>query len=198
LGGIPDLPPDFKWPEHEYGDYRFIAQFNLSEISRPVPHLPEKGVLSIFIADDEEGRTFWGDDGYAKVFYFDHEEKLEPYSIAPSQPSVPVKLEPSIAIPLKEELMKDCPFDEEQIDDFDFDFIDDADADRNSNYLLGYPFYSSLAYDPRPGENWINLLTLSSEDDLDWCWHDGAFLMLFIEKEKLEIKDFSYIKSDAG
>lgn len=40
LGGIPDVPPDFALPTHEYGAYRFIAQFNLSEVSQAL--LPAK------------------------------------------------------------------------------------------------------------------------------------------------------------
>lgn len=32
LGGDPEVPIDFEWTKHEFGNYRFIAQFNLSEI----------------------------------------------------------------------------------------------------------------------------------------------------------------------
>lgn len=101
LGGNPDVPIYFKWPKHEYGDYRFVAQFNLSEIPQPFPHLPQQGLLSIFIADDEEGNFFWGNDGYAKVYFFDSENELKPIlnSNFSNQPCIPVKLEPSIDIP---------------------------------------------------------------------------------------------------
>ncbi|WP_081909417.1 DUF1963 domain-containing protein [Aureispira sp. CCB-QB1] len=44
----------------------------------------------------------------------------------------------------------------------------------------------------------MSLLNLASIQELDWCWHDGDFLMLFIEKEKLAKGDFSNIQSDAG
>lgn len=198
LGGIPDVPFNFKWPKHEYGDYRFVAQFNLKEISKPFPHLPQQGLLSIFIADDEESNFFWGDDGYAKVFFFDSENELKPLlnSNFPNQPSIPVKLETSIDIPFRDELLEDNPLNDEQIEELIYDVMETVD--KKLNYLLGYPFYSSLAYDPRPSKDWTSLLTLSSVDELNWCWHDGDFLMLFIEKEKLKQKDFSYIKSDAG
>ncbi|MBW2960547.1 DUF1963 domain-containing protein [Mesonia sp. JHPTF-M18] len=33
---------------------------------------------------------------------------------------------------------------------------------------------------------------------LEWNWHDGGYLMLFIEKDKLAKGDFSNIKTDAG
>ncbi|MBW1296305.1 YwqG family protein [Aquimarina litoralis] len=198
LGGIPDVPIDFKWPKHEYGDYRFVAQFNLSEISNPFPYFPQKGLLSVFIADDEDGNFFWGDDGYAKVYFFDAENELKPLlnSNFNNQPSIPVKLEPSLDIPFRDELLEDSPLNDEQTEELIYEVLEKVD--KKLNYLLGYPFYSSLAYDPRPGENWISLLTLSSVDELNWCWHDGDFLMLFIEEDKLKEKDFSHIKSDAG
>lgn len=198
LGGTPDVPIDFKWPKHEYGDYRFVAQFNLGEISKPFSHLPQQGLLSIFIADDEEGNFFWGDDGYTKVYFFDSVKKLKSLSNSSfsDQPCVPVKLEASIDIPFREELIEGSPFNDEQIEDLTCYFMEDVD--KKLDYLLGYPFYSTLAYDPRPSKDWTSLITLASDDELNWCWHDGDFLMLFIEKEKLKQKDFSYIKSDAG
>jgi hypothetical protein len=65
-------------------------------------------------------------------------------------------------------------------------------------YLLGYPFNTTLAYDPTPGPEWRSLLTLSSDDELEWCWHDGDWLVTFIEQQRLHAGDFSQIKSDAG
>ncbi|WP_083629706.1 YwqG family protein [Tenacibaculum agarivorans] len=198
LGGIPDVPSNFKWPTHPYGDYRFVAQFNLKEISQPFPHLPQQGLLSIFIADDEDGNFFWGDDGYAKVYFFESENELQPLTNPnfSDQPCIPVKLEASIDIPFREELLENNPLNNEQIEELVYEVIEKTD--KKYNHLLGYPFYSSLAYDPRPDNNWTSLLTLSSIDELDWCWHDGDFLMLFIEKDKLIQQDFSNIKSDAG
>jgi hypothetical protein len=50
-------------------------------------------------------------------------------------------------------------------------------------YRLGYPFNTTLAYDPTPGPGWRSLLTLSSDDKLEWCWHDGDWLVTFIEEQ---------------
>ncbi|WP_196889805.1 YwqG family protein [Aureivirga sp. CE67] len=198
LGGIPDVPIEFKWPKHEYGDYRFVAQFNLTELSEPIPNFPQHGLLSIFIADDEDTNYFWGDDGYAKVFFFESENELKPFSNSnfPNPLSTAIKLETTVDIPSREELLENNPLDEEQTEDLIYDVMENVD--KNLNYLLGYPYYSTLAYDPRPSKDWTSLLTLSSDSALNWCWHDGDFLMLFIEKEKLKQKDFSNIKSDAG
>ncbi|MGL4422095.1 MAG: hypothetical protein ACRCZF_15615 [Gemmataceae bacterium] len=42
------------------------------------------------------------------------------------------------------------------------------------------------------------MLTLNSDDDLEWSWHDGDWLMTFIEEQRLRAGDFSQIRSDAG
>jgi hypothetical protein len=61
----------------------------------------------------------------------------------------------------------------------------------SNDHLLGYPGQSSLAYDPTPGPSWSHLLCLSSHDDLEWCWHDGDYLHVFVEHERLRRADFS-------
>ena len=66
------------------------------------------------------------------------------------------------------------------------------------DYLLGYPSYYSLGYDPTPGPEWIALLTLNSWRALDWCWGDGNKLMVFIERARLAARDFSKLKTEAG
>jgi len=65
-------------------------------------------------------------------------------------------------------------------------------------YLLGYPLNTTLGYDPTPGPEWRSLLTLCSDDELEWCWHDGDWLVTFIEEQRLRAGDFSQVKSDAG
>ncbi|CAN0603540.1 unnamed protein product, partial [Ectocarpus sp. 12 AP-2014] len=75
-GGNPLVPENFEWPRHKFGDYRFIAQFNLSELPPGENQLPKKGLLSIFVAYNEENTMAWTDDNYAKVFYFENIEDL--------------------------------------------------------------------------------------------------------------------------
>ncbi|NHZ95561.1 DUF1963 domain-containing protein [Massilia sp. CCM 8734] len=55
-----------------------------------------------------------------------------------------------------------------------------------------------LAYDPTPEKDWVSLLTLVSHEALQWCWQDGAKLMVFIHKDKLKEADFSELRCDAG
>ena len=48
-----------------------------------------------------------------------------------------------------------------------------------------------------PWPEWCSLLTLASDDKLNWFWH-GDWLVTFIEKEKIRNADFSTIQTDAG
>ncbi|WBL21170.1 YwqG family protein [Zunongwangia sp. HRR-M8] len=201
LGGDPEVPTNFEWPRHEFGDYRFIAQFNLSEITFPSP-LPKTGMLSIFVADDEDQNIFWGADEYAKVFYFKEDEELQTYINTNITPSLrifgfPIQFEQSIDIPHRPELFKEKELNKRQLS-YVCDKVPSLIRKGGYNYLLGYPYYNSLAYDPRKGKEWVSLLTLLSIRSLEWNWHDGGYLMLFIEKDKLAKGDFSNIKTDAG
>ena len=65
-------------------------------------------------------------------------------------------------------------------------------------YMLGYPLNTTLAYDPTPGPGWSSLLTLDSDDDLEWCWHDGDWLVTFFNDQQALAGDFSDIRADAG
>jgi len=51
LGGSPDLPPDFIWPQWDCTPLTFIGQFNLSDVA-PFDverALPVTGILSFFL-----------------------------------------------------------------------------------------------------------------------------------------------------
>jgi hypothetical protein len=76
--------------------------------------------------------------------------------------------------------------------------LDKPDGQQIYDHLLGYPGQSSLGYDPTPGPEWVYLLCLSSHDDLGWCWHDGDYLHVSIERSRLEARDFSKLGCDAG
>ncbi|MBW2960548.1 DUF1963 domain-containing protein [Mesonia sp. JHPTF-M18] len=155
LGGDPEVPADFEWPKHEFGDYRFIAQFNLSEITFPSA-LPKTGMLSIFVADDEDQNIFWGADEYAKVFYFKEDEELQTYVNTNIKPSLrtfgfQTLFEQTIDIPHRPELFKENELNKRQLS-YVCDKIPSLIRKGGYNYLLGYPYHNSLAYDPRKGE----------------------------------------------
>lgn len=127
---------------------------------------------------------------------------------APHDYNIParhIRFRAGVDMPQHEELCKDWPF------DFELLYVLLADIDGNAtlppdqrfarDYLLGYPTWDSLAYDPTPsagGRDWRSLITLQSHDALEWCWQDGAQLMVFIEANKLAQRDFSHLRVDAG
>ena len=201
FGGKPDLPTEFEWPHHKLGPYRFIGQFNLADIPKGPHGLPVAGLLSFFYAHDEDGESFWGDPDYVRAYRFDNLDTLKPV-----EPPAAVRLGKTAT--LKFQLGADVPpwpwgeaarekwsISEDQRDAY---WELRCKLHPSNRYLGGYPFNTTLAYDPTPGPEWRSLLTLSSDDDLEWCWHDGDWLVTFIEEQRLRAGDFSQIKSDAG
>lgn len=198
FGGNPRLITGTPWPEHEFGPYRFLAYIDFAEVKDENSLLPMDGILNLFVADDSEGRTFWGDEGYIKGIYYKKGEKLRinksPKSVANPEKYL-IEFKKSLDLPPSK--IHEFDFGEEYEDTY---FIHEMrnDLNESGHHLLGYPGYCTLAYDPTPSPEYISLLTLSSDNDLEWCWHDGDKLMIFIEKEKLLKRDFSNLKSDAG
>lgn len=201
LGGAPDVPADFAWPHHEVGPDRFLSQINLSDLPSGPYELPDRGVLSFFYAHDESGGTFWGDPDYVRVFRFRDADAL-----VPTEPPAAVALGGTAVVAFRPgEDVPPWPWDEEAAAAWPIDESFQVAYEQlrarlhpSGRYLLGYPSYATLAYDPTPGPEWRSLLTLASDDDLWWSWHDGDWLMTFVEEPRLRDGDFSAIRSDAG
>ena len=193
FGGIPLVSKDFVWPTHKKGEYRFLGQINFSEISSCPKLLPKSGLLSLFYANDEDGEIFWGEDGYVISYFYPDIDDLVLYKQATTNHiTQKIVLRNGVEIPRNEVLRKDWPFNTDAL--YDLPELEGFCED----YMLGYPSFYTLGYDPTPGDEWISLLTLTSYDEFEWCWHDGDKLMIFIEKEKLKNADFSSLKTDAG
>ena len=194
FGGTPFLPNNFIWPTHDKGEYLFLGQINFDEIQNGPADLPKTGMLSLFYAYDESGEIFWQSEDYIKGYYWESTKDFIDYTnINTSALSKKISYTNGVDVPRYEELRNDWPF----APKFLFELSnEDVFSD---DYLLGYPSHCTLGYDPTPnGGQWMSLITLMSNSELDWCWHDGDKLMVFIEKDKLLNKDFSCLKSDAG
>lgn len=198
FGGLPFVPPDFEWPVHAAGEYRFLGQINFSEIQTPPSPLPSKGLLCLFYLHDENGNAFWQDDGFVIGMYWDDNEchQLVPSPKDPPAIACALTLTPGFRLPERRELIELEDFDEEALEALTTGVPEIIH--RTDQWMLGYPRYDSLCYDPTPGPGWIPLLTLPSLDAFDWCWHDGNMLMIFIETTRLATADFSGLKCDAG
>ncbi|MDO6464272.1 YwqG family protein [Pseudoalteromonas carrageenovora] len=193
VGGSPLVPKNFVWPTHIKGEYRFLGQINFSEISYPLKVLPESGLLLLFYAYDENDEIFWGSDGYVIGYFYPDVKYLSLYEQSPAQyKAKKMVFSYGEEIPRHEDLRKDWPFDTEILADLPYL------QDYREDYMLGYPSFCTLGYDPTPKGDWMSLLTLRSYEKFDWCWHDGDKLMIFIENEKLKKADFSNLKADAG
>ncbi len=72
IGGLPDLPRGFEWPQYRGRSLRFLAQFDLAEVHKVLPEetLPAQGWLWFFY---EPGGTMDGSDpadaGSARTYY---------------------------------------------------------------------------------------------------------------------------------
>lgn len=210
LGGKPMVPANFDWPQHAVGLYRFLGQINFAEITERPACLPETGLLSLFYAEydpesDSQEEIFWGEDDYVKAWYFDDMTALAP--MAPPRGKAAkarrITLTGDLDMLRDSYMLEEWPFDFEVLNTL----LDESEATGNqptrdallpTDYMLGYPSHYSLAYNPTPSPNWISLLTLHSHDTFEWCWQDGNKLMVFIEQDKLEARDFSTLKCDAG
>jgi uncharacterized protein YwqG len=76
IGGVPDVPPDFKWPVRNEVPQSFIAQLNLEEVHPYDTHgvLPSRGMLWFFY--DAKQETYGADPadrgGWSIVFSKDY------------------------------------------------------------------------------------------------------------------------------
>ena len=187
FGGSLDLPRSFAWPRHKFGDYRFIGQINLAELPRDVSSLPSTGLLSLFYAHDENAEFFWRDAGYIRADHFSSIEELQPHTPPGSVQfggSARIAFEASRDVPAwswwNDDWIKNWPIDESASDEY-WDLR--LRLHPSHRYLLGYPLNTTLAYDPTPGPEWHSLLTLSSDSAaMEWCWHDGDWLVGHIHR----------------
>ncbi len=198
FGGVPDLPHGFKWPKHEFGPYRFLGQINFKDIHPKHELLPADGVLSLFVADDENLDRYEETAHWARGFYFPPDIKLvqTEHPKKRGQPATAVSFGYNIDLPFREHLVDKWPLNDQEKERFFETLVDKLT--RATNSVLGYPYYNTLDYNPTPKGDWVLLMNLSSDKKLDWLWGDEDLLMIFIERQKLLEKDFSNLRIDIG
>jgi uncharacterized protein YwqG len=91
IGGVPDVPPDFKWPERNEVPQSFIAQIYLDEVHPYDTHgaLPARGMLWFFY--DAKQETYGADPadrgGWSVLYSVDYSglQRIAAPAILPSE-----------------------------------------------------------------------------------------------------------------
>lgn len=158
IGGKPDLPEGFVWPEFEGKGYlddetatrplSFLVQINLKDIALFDKEnlLPHTGVLSFFY--DLVTMT-WGfepsDKGSARVFYFSDESALSPRDFPKNLstdailPELKIGFEPHISLPDFDSCINaDLDFDCDEYDEICSELGYEYDGLGDVTKLLGY------------------------------------------------------------
>jgi uncharacterized protein YwqG len=116
LGGDPDLPPDFVWPDWNGTPMAFLAQFRLDELA---PYdlenlLPPTGMLYFFYEAEEQP---WGgyieDEGGWRVFH--HTGQISDLVRTPPPDNIP-EYSRFREVPVRFEQRYMLPFDDEELE----------------------------------------------------------------------------------
>lgn len=209
FGGRPDLDAAAEWPEFEGKLHTFIGQFRLEDLQATQAGrlLPSKGLLSFFVFDDpiKTGQpAAEGAEGAWRVICtpdLSRLRRVEP----PKEFDEGNRLAPECLVQMAETL--DLPnvntyeLDREYADEFlgcrrakslglgeehgdAYEAVLEAllpDREQRS-HLMGWSHPQVLADDP-VREGFRHLLTVASEELLEWCWADGHQLFFSVRED---------------
>lgn len=200
--GAPDVPAGFQWPEHEGGAYRFLMQLNFGEMPKCLPEQPAGGLLTIFEKFDADGNMNWSASDYIVARFFSDNEILataKPPDTSGVQEAIPLSFRSGFDIPLFDNLIPST-YEGSPIPKARWREYADVrnELHETPDFLFGYPTNRCLGYDPTPGPGWMQLVNLDTDEDLEWYFHDGSKLMIFIEADRLAKCDFGKLTTDAG
>ncbi|MCW1928691.1 YwqG family protein [Bhargavaea beijingensis] len=205
FGGAPDLPPDMEPPSKDGKPLTLIAQLNLSDAAlagnaRP---LPASGVLSFFY--DTEEQPWGGEEGDRsgwKVLYFEDPADLERREV-PEEVMLP---EFAASFRAQETLDTDAVFDMDFDDETGETIFELLEEGAPHHRVLGHPFavqnpvFTEVAHycggvadwdeAEKAAEDYVLLLQMDSDDDLDAVWGDLGMLYFCIRKDDLAEKRF--------
>jgi uncharacterized protein (TIGR02996 family) len=179
IGGLPDLPHDFRWPpggdchaiynDDTGGTERlagFLAQINLADVAhaQAARDLPKTGLLSFFSFQDIENDN--PDAIGAKAIFFPG-----PAGLMRTEPPLPLtegnRVIPPCRLLFEETLdlpdTSDGPWSEELKPDPDADYDEVLDHFRHLNFwnFLGYG-RATTGDDPTPSKEWRHLVVLEN------------------------------------
>lgn len=219
IGGIPYFPKDMEYPTFNNKPLVLLAQINFNTF-KSIPNFPDKGIMQIYIADEDCYGMDWDDNTSNtsfRVIY--HEDIIEdPDKLIDSLPyevsgDLPFKGE-YLLIPNESSVMYATPYledfgtvfveaynsimDEPIKDIYDLgDSICDSFYNRNEKayaWIGGYPIFTQ--YDPRTDGGHQTLLFESDSfwnKEINIMWGDSGTGTFFISPEDLINKDFSKV-----
>lgn len=203
--GAPHLPAAFGWPECAEGPLRFQAQLDLAELRTTVATaryaLPPAGRVVLFAFDDDgetgvqPGVVERGTDGkYQEIPDLTHVAYVAA-DVALVRTDIPAatapwdKVDRSCRITLLEGL--DLPLAGDVPDDR-LDEAEDWLYDLRGGWThkwMGYPVHGRTT-NTSPGPDWVNLLTLGSDDTTGWSWCDGEHLDVYVHGDGIRNATF--------
>jgi uncharacterized protein (TIGR02996 family) len=224
FGGKPDLNAEISWPQYEGKLHTFIGQFRLEDLQQTQAGtlLPGAGLLSFFMFDDpvETGQpAAEGAEGAWQVVYSPDASRLRRCD-PPKAFDEGNRLALECVIQMQETL--DLP--NVNTYELDRDYADQFIACRRAkslglqkehgdayeaileallpereerSHLMGWSHPQVLADDPVE-ENYRHLLTVASEEILEWCWADGHQLFFSLSPDDLSAGEFEHVAITDG
>jgi len=198
LSGLPDLPPKAAWPVFQGEPLHFLAQFNLTELSKSLAcrDLPNTGLISIFsVYDEDEGNDDFS-KGSWRLFHFPDVAKLSRCVSDPGSPFQSCRLEfretmslPAWDSPWKKEL--GLGLDQSNWDVYQEQVVGFGDGFHR---VLGYPI--PIQGDVLGKKSVRHLLTIDSDEYSGWNWGDDGCLYFLIDDADLKAKRFDRVRME--
>lgn len=203
MGGAPDLPPGFAWPENRGRPIEFLAQIDFAAAARALKldGLPERGWLVLFADIQAQYDGAYDEPGLWQARYFE----ADPASLARTeQPGEPAELfnlcevefEREDSLPELQSIVGDGFHEDEgetwkicrDLDEQIAECVDGEPVHR----IGGYPMLIQSTLDEYQGLAF--LLQLDSDYEVGWMWGDAGRVYYWIEPDDLAARAFEKIR----
>ncbi|MDF2701026.1 MAG: hypothetical protein K0Q49_2590 [Haloplasmataceae bacterium] len=211
IGGSPDVYDGFKWPSWKGLYLGFLAQINLSEVSKydHKNQLPSQGMLYFFYECEEMPWPEEPEDVDSfKVIYYDGDLSYLKRIDYPTELNKEHSVFNEVCVDLSNRwsLPENIDFIAEIYSDLYFKYISGQDGKQTC--LLGYPMsiQDDVTYDIilntrqvygantiEEKDEWILLFQLDSMEEANMMWGDCGILYFMIKKEDLKNRNFDKV-----